>query len=107
MKRRRTLILLICLLLVGVPMGLLVSTFVQQQHDHDLVNAIKIDNTLAALSALKQGADPNALDYNEKAGSPRELLQSNAVHNTATHLVVRALSSASQLQRSPFSDPFQ
>ncbi|HLK55883.1 MAG TPA: ankyrin repeat domain-containing protein [Chthonomonadaceae bacterium] len=64
MKRRRTLLLplLVLLLIVGIPAALTIRTLHQEQSNHALIAAIRADDTQAALAALKAGADPNVRD---------------------------------------------
>src|ERR1051325_10455338 len=71
MKKRRTLLTLLALLLiVGIPIAFLVREYSQDRLNRELIEAIKVDDTDKALAALKAGADPNACDY---SGTPRSL----------------------------------
>jgi ankyrin repeat protein len=56
--------------------GFFVKIIRQEQRDRDLIAAIKADDTIKALAALKAGANPNAYDYsNEQSLSLSEKLE--------------------------------
>src|SRR5690349_4747660 len=68
MKTRRAclFILLSLLLLIGVPAGMLMRAYRQEQASRNLLEAIKTDHIPAALAALKQGADPDTRDRSDE-----------------------------------------
>ncbi|HLK55094.1 MAG TPA: hypothetical protein VKU00_00930 [Chthonomonadaceae bacterium] len=72
MKKRRSLLftLLALLLVVGIPAGLLMREYRQEQANLDLIAAIKANDTDEALAALNAGADPNARDHTDDQPLP-------------------------------------
>ena len=67
MKKRRTLVLMLLVLLIvaGTGMGFFVSAVQSEQSGSALIAAIKNNDTPAAVAALKSGVDPNVRDYSE------------------------------------------
>src|SRR5437763_5727766 len=66
-RRARIIILVLLLLLVGIPIGYALRLFRQDQVDRSLLNAIKANDTLTALTALDAGADPNAYETPQRS----------------------------------------
>jgi len=64
-KRRRILSLIVLLLLVGIPTGFLLSAYQREQAGHELILAIKADDTARALAALHSHADPNSREVSD------------------------------------------
>lgn len=56
------LIAILLLLLIAIPIGIFLDALHRDQAGHDLIQAIKRNDTASALVALKQGADPNVRD---------------------------------------------
>src|ERR1051326_3789356 len=81
MKNRRLLISLLSLLLViGIPAGLLVREFRQEQLNHALIAAVKARDAAKALAALKAGANANAKDNGDKPPAFRDSLNHLVIH---------------------------
>ena len=74
-RKRPFLVMSACpLVLAGVPVWLVARAYRQTQLDHELIAAIRKDDTPGILTALNAGADANAFADNDTAPSFRSIL---------------------------------